>query len=67
VSSDDYVQLGSCCIAERRAIEMIEHGETRTDFMRFGDRVTISVSPLTCDGSLFGKVDQQVGIESQAR
>src|SRR5438270_9211769 len=30
---------GSCCISERRAIEMIDAGEPTTPFMRFGERV----------------------------
>lgn len=50
---------GSACIAERRAIEMIEHGSPRTGFMRFGDRVHMDV--LGSDGqSLFGAIDQCV-------
>jgi 2-keto-4-pentenoate hydratase/2-oxohepta-3-ene-1,7-dioic acid hydratase in catechol pathway/methionine synthase II (cobalamin-independent) len=39
VSSPDYQATGSCCIAERRAIETIDLGAPRTPFMRFGDRV----------------------------
>lgn len=50
---------GSACIAERRAIEMIEHGAAQTGFMRFGDRVQMDV--LGSDGqSLFGAIDQRV-------
>ncbi|VVN33192.1 hypothetical protein PS662_04997 [Pseudomonas fluorescens] len=50
---------GSACIAERRAIEMIEHGAAQTAFMRFGDRVRMDV--LGHDGqSLFGAIDQRV-------
>ncbi|MGH8350972.1 MAG: fumarylacetoacetate hydrolase family protein, partial [Pseudomonas sp.] len=50
---------GSACIAERRAIEMIEHGAAQTGFMRFGDRVHMDV--LNADGqSLFGAIDQRV-------
>ena len=51
--------VGSACISERRAIEMIEHGSPRTGFMRFGDRVRMEV--LDSDGqSLFGGIDQRV-------
>jgi fumarylacetoacetate (FAA) hydrolase len=51
--------VGSACIAERRAIEMIEHGAPRTAFMRFGDRVQMDVRGA--DGqSLFGAIDQRV-------
>lgn len=50
---------GSACIAERRAIEMIEQGAAQTGFMRFGDRVQMDV--LGADGqSLFGAIDQRV-------
>lgn len=31
--------VGSSCIAERRVIEMLDHGAARTGFMRFGDSV----------------------------
>jgi fumarylacetoacetate (FAA) hydrolase len=48
---------GSACIAERRAIEMIEYGAAQTGFMRFGDRVYMDVTGS--DGqSLFGAIDQ---------
>ncbi|MNT28572.1 Fumarylacetoacetate (FAA) hydrolase family protein [compost metagenome] len=48
---------GSACIAERRAIEMIEQGAAQTGFMRFGDRVHMDVTGS--DGqSLFGAIDQ---------
>lgn len=61
VSNDD-PQVGSACIAERRAIEMIAQGAPKTAFMRFGDRVRMEV--LTADGSpLFGAIDQRVVAE----
>jgi fumarylacetoacetate (FAA) hydrolase len=51
--------VGSACIAERRAIEMIEHGAAHTGFMHFGDRIHMDV--LNSDGqSLFGAIDQCV-------
>jgi len=50
---------GSACIAERRVIEMIEQGEARTAFMRFGDRVRMRAR--TGAGTLpFGAIEQQV-------
>jgi fumarylacetoacetate (FAA) hydrolase len=50
---------GSACIAERRAIEMIEYGSARTGFMQFGDRVKMEV--LGADGqSVFGAIDQRI-------
>lgn len=49
---------GSACIAERRAIESIEHGSPRTAFMRFGDRVRMACHQ---DGHpVFGAIDQRV-------
>jgi fumarylacetoacetate (FAA) hydrolase len=51
-------QKGSACIAERRAIETIEHGAPRTPFMRFGDRVRMAVRQ---DGQcVFGAIDQRI-------
>jgi fumarylacetoacetate (FAA) hydrolase len=50
---------GSCCIAERRTLEQIEHGAPRTPFMKFGDRVRIEM--LDARGqSIFGAIDQHV-------
>ena len=50
---------GSACLAEVRVIETIEHGEPRTPFMRFGDRVRIDMR--NADGnSVFGAIDQRV-------
>ena len=59
ISNDNYKIVGSACIAERRAIEIEELGEARTEYMRFGDRVRIEV--LDSDGrSIFGAIDQQI-------
>ena len=50
---------GSSCLAEVRAIEMIERGAAKTPFLRFGDRVRIEM--LDEDGgSIFGAIDQTV-------
>lgn len=49
---------GSACIAERRAIEAIDHGAPKTPFMRFGDRVRMEARQ---DGrSVFGAIDQRI-------
>jgi fumarylacetoacetate (FAA) hydrolase len=59
VSNDDYRQVGSACIAERRGIEIVDHGAPKTPFMSFGDRVRMEC--LAQDGGpLFGAIDQQV-------
>ncbi|CAI8903206.1 fumarylacetoacetate hydrolase family protein [Pseudomonas sp. IT-P218] len=56
--------VGSACISERRAIEMIAHGESRTGFMRFGDRVRMDV--VDAEGqSIFSAIDQRV-VQAQA-
>ena len=50
---------GSCCIAERRTLEQLEHGAPRTPFLKFGDRVRIEM--LDCDGhTIFGAIDHDV-------
>jgi fumarylacetoacetate (FAA) hydrolase len=50
---------GSACIAERRVIEILDHGEARTSFMRFGDQVRMRAR--TPDGATpFGMIEQRV-------
>lgn len=50
---------GSACIAERRVIEIIDHGEPRTGFMQFGDRVWMAARDAA--GAMpFGAIDQRV-------
>jgi fumarylacetoacetate (FAA) hydrolase len=50
---------GSCCIAERRTLETLEHGAPKTPFLKFGDRVRIEMSGS--DGrTIFGAIDQKV-------
>jgi fumarylacetoacetate (FAA) hydrolase len=50
---------GSCCIAERRMLETLEHGAPRTPFLRFGERVRIEL--LDAEGrSSFGAIEQIV-------
>ncbi|KPF87513.1 fumarylacetoacetate hydrolase [alpha proteobacterium AAP38] len=58
VSNENYRQVGSSCIAERRGIEMLDEGAARTGFMRFGDRVRMEV--LHDGQSVFGAIDQEV-------
>ena len=47
VSTRSYRQTGSCCIAERRAIEMIDHGAPKTPFLSFGERIRIQAATGT--------------------
>lgn len=59
VSNDNYREVGSSCIAERRGIEMLDHGAPVTEFMKFGDRVRMECR--AADGTpLFGAIDQRV-------
>jgi fumarylacetoacetate (FAA) hydrolase len=51
--------VGSACIAERRVIEIIDHGEPRTGFMRFGDRVRMCARGAAGDAP-FGVIEQRV-------
>lgn len=57
VSNAGYEAVGSSCISERRAIEMINFKEPRTPFLSFGDRVRMEARSID-DGLLFGAVDQ---------
>ena len=59
VSNDNYREIGSSCIAERRGIEVVDLGEPKTEFMRFGD--TIRMEGRTADGRApFGAIEQKV-------
>jgi fumarylacetoacetate (FAA) hydrolase len=50
---------GSSCLAEKRALETVEHGKPLTTFLMFGDRVRVEM--LGRDGaSIFGAIDQKV-------
>ncbi|MDN3525063.1 fumarylacetoacetate hydrolase family protein [Halomonas sabkhae] len=51
--------VGYSCLAEVRMVEKILYGESRTPFLRFGDRVRLEM--FNRDGqSIFGAIDQQV-------
>jgi fumarylacetoacetate (FAA) hydrolase len=50
---------GYSCIAEKRCIETIQHGQPATEFMKYGD--TIKIEMKDKDGqSIFGAIDQEV-------
>ncbi|MBZ9558754.1 MULTISPECIES: fumarylacetoacetate hydrolase family protein [unclassified Modicisalibacter] len=51
--------VGYSCLAEVRMVEKILHGETKTPFLRFGDRVRIEMFDRQ-GRSLFGAIDQSV-------
>jgi fumarylacetoacetate (FAA) hydrolase len=59
VSNSNFREIGSACIAERRGIELVDHGEPTTNFMKFGDRVRIEVNDAG-GRSIFGAIDQRM-------
>jgi fumarylacetoacetate (FAA) hydrolase len=59
ISSADYATVGSTCIAERRAVELIEFGQPATGYMKYGDCIRMEV--LDNSGSnIFGSIEQKV-------
>jgi len=63
VSNKD-AKRGYCCIAEKRCLEMIEHGQASTEFMKFGDSVKIEMLD-EAGKSIFGAIDQAVASLAQ--
>lgn len=57
VSNIDAAAVGSSCLAERRALEMIATGAAITPFMGFGGRVTMRAHDQA-GRNLFGDIDQ---------
>ncbi|MCU4182108.1 fumarylacetoacetate hydrolase family protein [Bosea sp. BH3] len=51
--------IGYGCIAELRAVETIRHGEPKTPYLRFGDRVRIEMKDPH-GHSIFGAIEQEV-------
>lgn len=60
VSNQNYREVGSSCIAERRAIEMLDEGAARTPYMAFGDRVRLAARFDDGRDGPFGVIDQRV-------
>lgn len=59
VANANYAEVGSSCISERRAIEIIADGKPTTPFMRFGD--SCRMEAVTPDGrAIFGAIEQRV-------
>ena len=59
ISNYDYRHVGSACIAERRAIEMLDDGAPRTPLMKFGDEVRITMKDAA-GVPIFGEIRQRV-------
>jgi fumarylacetoacetate (FAA) hydrolase len=60
VSTRMFREVGSCCISERRAIEMIDFSEPRTRFLQFNERVSMERRVEGHSVSPFGKLDQRI-------
>ncbi len=59
ISNQEFRKVGSACIAERRGIEIVDHGKAMTEYMKFGDMLRIEM----CDRegqSIFGAIDQRI-------
>ncbi|MFT4067739.1 fumarylacetoacetate hydrolase family protein [Paraburkholderia sp.] len=64
-SNVDYRASGSACLAEQRAIEAIERGESSTPWLRFGERLRFEM--FGDDGrSVFGAIEHRF-VRSGAR
>ncbi|WP_353227820.1 fumarylacetoacetate hydrolase family protein [Novosphingobium sp.] len=59
VSNPDYAEVGSSCISEVRAVEIIAHGAPQTGFMQFGDTVRMTGRDAAGQAP-FGVIDQTV-------
>jgi fumarylacetoacetate (FAA) hydrolase len=59
VSNENFREVGSSCIAERRGIEIVDEGAAKTEFMSFGD--TVRMEGKLPDGRApFGALEQKV-------
>jgi fumarylacetoacetate (FAA) hydrolase len=59
VANANHGEVGSSCISERRAIEIIAEGMPITSFLQFGD--SCRMEALTAEGRpIFGAIDQRV-------
>ncbi len=59
VSNKAHREVGSACVAERRAAETIEHGQASTPFLAFGETVRLEV--LDAQGaSVFGAIEHRM-------
>ena len=59
VSNENFREVGSSCIAERRGIEIVDQGGAKTEFMRYGD--TVRMEAHFADGRApFGVIEQTV-------
>lgn len=57
-SNRDHKRVGSSCLAERRALEVLEFGEARTPFIQYGERLSFEMFDEQ-GASLFGAIDHR--------
>jgi fumarylacetoacetate (FAA) hydrolase len=56
VSNKGFREVGSACLAERRAVETIDNGTATTEFLKFGE--SLRFETLNANGqSVFGAID----------
>lgn len=58
VSNKD-ARAGVCCLAEKRALELIADGKATTPFLKFGDHIEIEMRDAE-GRSIFGAIEQEV-------
>ena len=58
ISNHD-ASVGYACLMEARLVEQVEQGAAKTEFLKFGDRVTIEMKDAK-GASIFGAIDQRV-------
>lgn len=65
VANTNYADVGSSCIAERRAIEQIKNGAANTPFLVDGDVITMCARHPE-NGDVFGALSQRVKVRAAA-
>jgi fumarylacetoacetate (FAA) hydrolase len=59
VSNENHKEVGSACLAERRALDILEHGEPREPYLRFGEQLSFEV--FDSEGrSIFGQIKHKM-------
>ena len=56
VSNKGFREVGSACLAERRAVETIDTGSAKTEFLKFGESLQFETLDATGQ-SVFGTID----------
>ena len=58
IANED-LSRGASCLAEKRVLEIIEHGQASTPFLQFGDQISIEMFDRS-GKSIFGAINQRV-------